>query len=148
LALLTLENFATVLYYSPYGNIKNSNKTNSSTYVTVIADPFYLWIAKYIFKLNNDYKPYYNINSTGNRIILVVDRDLRNIISKNDELSKKINEIYHSKSSHVVYIAWDPKVNYNVTIIDYSRSITNPKNMASVIDNHNRVFVVANSSSH
>ena len=126
--------------YSYLSNIKNNNnnKTNSNAIVTVIADPFYLWIAKYIFKLNYDYKPYYNVNSTANRIILVVDRDLRNIMSKSDEISKKINDIYHSKPSHVVYIAFDPKVNYNVTIIDYSLPITNSKNIANSIDNHNK----------
>ncbi len=59
-----------------------NNKTNSNTKVTIIADPFYLWIAKYVFKLDYDYKSYYNVNSTGNRTILVVDRDLRNIMSK------------------------------------------------------------------
>ncbi len=133
--------------YSYLSIIKN-NKTDSNANVTVIADPFYLWIAKYIFKLNYDYKPYYNVNSTGNRIILVVDRDLRNIMSKNDELSKKINEIYHSKPSHIVYIAWDPKVAYNVTIIDYPRFITNPKNTVRAIENNNKVFVVANSANH
>ena len=102
-----------------------------------------------LFKLDYDYKSYYNVNSTGNRAILVVDRDLRNIMSKNDESSKKINQIYFSKQSHIVYIAWDPKMTYNVTIIDHSRSTTNPRNSTINIDNHNKVFVFAvNSSNH
>ena len=135
--------------YSYLSNIKNNSKTNSNANVTVIADPFYLWIAKYIFKLNYDYKPYYNVNSIGNRTILVIDRDLRNIMSKNDELSKKINEIYHSKPSYTVYIAWDPKVAYNVTIIDYPPFITNPKNTVRAIENNNKVIVAAaNSANH
>ena len=114
-------------------NIKNNNKTNSNAKVIVIADPFYLWIAKYLFKLDYDYKPYYNVNSTGNRTILVVDRDLRNIMSKNDYLSKMINEIYYSKQSQIVYIAWDnPKMNYNVTIIDYSRSYNKSKKFGHI----------------
>jgi hypothetical protein len=135
--------------YSYLSNIKNNSKTNSNANITVIADPFYLWIAKYIFKLNYDYKPYYNVNSIGNRTILVIDRDLRNIMSKNDELSKKINEIYHSKPSYTVYIARDPKVAYNVTIIDYPPFITNPKSAVRAIENNNKVIVAAaNSANH
>ena len=133
--------------YSYLSNIKNNNKTNSNAKVTVIADPFYLWIAKYLFKLDYNYEPYYNVNSIGNRTILVVDRDLRNIMSKNDYLSKRINEIYYSKQSQIVYIALDNhNKNYNVTIIDYSRSTTNPKNLTTSIDNHNKVFVTRSAS--
>ncbi len=133
--------------YSYLSNM--NNKTNSNTKVTIIADPFYLWIAKYVFKLNYDYKSYYNVNSTGNRTILVVDRDLRNVMFKNDESSKKINQIYFSKHSHIVYIAWEnpknPKRTYNVTIIDYSRPTTNPRNTGINIDNH-KVLAVGRSN--
>ena len=36
-----------------YSYLSNINyKTNSNTKVTIIPDPFYLWIAKYLFKLD------------------------------------------------------------------------------------------------
>ena len=68
---------------------------------------------------------------------------------KNDESSKKINQIYFSKHSHIVYIAWEnpknPKRTYNVTIIDYSRPTTNPRNTGINIDNH-KVLAVGRSN--
>ena len=122
--------------YSYLSNIYN-NKTNPNSKVTVIADPFYTWIAKYVFKLDYDYKSYYNVDNTGNRTILVVDRDLRESMSKNDDSAKRINQIYHSKQSHIVYVAWEnpnSRNGYNVSIIDYSQPTANPKNMAMFTD--------------
>ncbi|MDQ4073706.1 MAG: phospholipid carrier-dependent glycosyltransferase [Thermoproteota archaeon] len=103
------------------------DKSNSNSQITVIADPFYLWIAKYVFNLDFNYKTYYDTNAIGNRTILVLDKDFRKAMSENYELDERISQIHNSKNSHVVYIARDPGKTYNVTIVDSSQHPANQK---------------------
>ncbi len=106
--------------------IKDKSNTNSE--ITVIADPFYLWIAKYVFNLDFNYKTYYNANTIGNRTVVVFDKDFRKAMSEDADLDGEISQMHDSKNPHVVYIAWEnPGKTYNVTIVDYSQYPANQK---------------------
>jgi hypothetical protein len=92
--------------------------------VTVIGDPFYLWIPQYVFNLDNfDYKT----NSgdpldASKRAILVVDQGLVRALSIDTETSKVLGKMYWSnntktlatfgdngpKSSQVSILYYDP----------------------------------------
>jgi hypothetical protein len=92
--------------------------------VTVIGDPFYLWIPQYVFNLDNfDYKTYSGDPlDASKRAILVVDQGLVRALSIDTETSKVLGKMYWSnntktlatfgdngpKSSQVSILYYDP----------------------------------------
>jgi dolichyl-phosphate-mannose-protein mannosyltransferase len=63
--------------------------------ITVIADPFYLWIPQYVFHLDHDYKTYYdNTPIKSDKVLLIVDRTFKRIML-NKEAGGYLTNIYN-----------------------------------------------------
>jgi hypothetical protein len=77
---------------------KNNNGNNT---ITVISQHVYSWIPKYVFHLTNyNYKPpeleANEVPSNNEKVLLVVDSSFRKIMSMNDEVGSRLEEIYNS----------------------------------------------------
>jgi Dolichyl-phosphate-mannose-protein mannosyltransferase len=83
-------------------NNKNSTEINSDNRITLISNPFYLWIPQYVFHLNHDYTDFLSVGHIKTqKVILIVDgrfrREMLNNIYAGDWL-RKIYESYDNKT--------------------------------------------------
>ena len=68
--------------------------------ITVIADPFFLWIPQYIFQLNQNYKMYFdNTPIKTQKVLLIVDPGLMKAMLRNDNAGKQLQMIYNSPNT-------------------------------------------------
>ena len=79
---------------------KNDNEDGQR--VSVISNPFYLWIPKYVFNLDNDYIGYYDSKMPikNNKILAVMDQGFIDRM-KNNQAGKQIQDI-NKYSSHTM----------------------------------------------
>ena len=79
---------------------KNDNKDGQR--VSVISNPFYLWIPKYVFNLDNDYIGYYDSKMPikNDKILAVMDQGFIDRM-KNNQAGKQIQDI-NKYSSHTM----------------------------------------------
>jgi hypothetical protein len=83
--------------------IYRKNNNNNNLEITMIADPSYSWIPKYVFHLDVDYKTYYDIiPANAKKVLLIVDRFFIDALSSSKESSKQIQKIYESKSINMI----------------------------------------------
>jgi hypothetical protein len=99
--------FHTVAFVAQYLEDNENNKDariNNGNAITVIADPSYSWIPKYIFHLGNNYKTYYNsVPIKTQRVLLVIDRYFVQEMSNNKDLiPKQTQMIYNSNSTNTI----------------------------------------------
>jgi hypothetical protein len=81
---------------------KNTNDTGNR--ITVIANPFYLWIPQYVFHLRHDYVPYHGIESIKtNKSFLIVDNSFLHGIREDEKLQKISSLLYGNKSSTIKF---------------------------------------------
>jgi len=83
---------------------KNDNEDGQR--ISVISNPFYLWIPKYVFNLDNDYIGYYDskIPIKNNKILAVMDQGFIDRM-KNNQAGKQIQDIYKYSSHTMSMIA-------------------------------------------
>jgi hypothetical protein len=63
--------------------------------ITVIADPFYLWVPQYVFHLDNDYQTYYDHTPIkGDKVLLIVDPNFKRIML-DKEAGRYLTNIYN-----------------------------------------------------
>jgi hypothetical protein len=91
--------------------LANIQTINGSNYeLTVISDPFYLWIPQYVFNLKHEYVPFYMLVSIGNeKVLFLVDKSFLNGLSTNVKLEKVYN-LYASKKLDTIDVG-DPMRN-------------------------------------
>ena len=87
-----------VQYLKDVGN----NDNEDGQRVSVISNPFYLWIPKYVFDLDNDYIGYYDSKMPikNNKILAVMDQGFIDRM-KNNQAGKQIQDI-NKYSSHIM----------------------------------------------
>jgi hypothetical protein len=86
-------------------NINHGSAHYNFNKVTVIADPFFLWIPQYIFQLDFNYRMYYdNTPIKTQRALMIVDHGLMNAMLRNDDAAKQLKEIYHSPKTNILRI--------------------------------------------
>ncbi|MBV9667923.1 MAG: glycosyltransferase family 39 protein [Nitrososphaeraceae archaeon] len=86
-------------------NINHESFHSNFNKITVIADPFFLWIPQYIFQLDFNYRMYYdNTPIKTQRALLIIDHGLMNSMSRNDDAAKQLKEIYHSPKTNILRI--------------------------------------------
>jgi hypothetical protein len=77
---------------------ESSPKNNSSDKITVISDPFYLWMPQYVFHLRHDYVPFYLLVSLKTeKVAFIIDRSFFYGLSGNisgNMILKKIYNLY------------------------------------------------------
>jgi hypothetical protein len=82
--------------------------------ITVISDPFFLWMPQYIFHLNHEYVPFYMLVSINtDKVAYVIDKNFLDGLPAN-EIFKKFYDSYGAKKQQVFKIG-DP-VNYGVKV--------------------------------
>jgi hypothetical protein len=112
---------AFIAHYLQNDNQKNTY--NNHDKVTVISDAFYLWIPQYIFRLDENYKMYFdNTPVKTKKVLLIVDRGLINAMSRNDEAAKQIQKIYNSHNTSIVatFQEGEQHKDYKVSIYQYN----------------------------
>ena len=68
---------------------------NSNEKITVISNPFYLWIPQYVFHLDHDYYGFLGVREINTKnLILIVDDDFRNLISFDDDYESRLHKMY------------------------------------------------------
>ena len=86
-------------------NINHGSVHYNFNKITVIADPFFLWIPQYIFQLDFNYRMYYdNTPIKTQRALLIIDHGLMNAMLRNDDAAKQLKEIYHSPKTNILRI--------------------------------------------
>ena len=79
--------------------------------MTVISNPFYLWIPQYVFHLDNEYYGFLGVGEIKTRnIILIVDDDFRDLYSIDDDYGHRLLKIYNSYEKNVLATFADAKV--------------------------------------
>ena len=80
---------------------------NNNKKVTVIGDPRYFWIPKYVFyKDQHDYEPHYKKSSVkSEKILLVVDKGFIDVMSKKDKKAKAFKTIYENTNNIATFEA-------------------------------------------
>jgi Dolichyl-phosphate-mannose-protein mannosyltransferase len=97
------EAIAFIVDYLPDNN--NKNKMDNSNKVTVISNPIYLWIPQYIFDTNHQYKDFYDKGSmTTEKILLIVDRDFKKIMSGNNKDAEWTKGLYDDTTNTIAFI--------------------------------------------
>ena len=75
---------------------------NSNEKITVISNPFYLWIPQYVFHLDHDYYGFLGVREINTKnLILIVDDDFRNLISFDDDYESRLHKMYESYDKNV-----------------------------------------------
>jgi hypothetical protein len=83
---------------------------NNNDKISVISDPFYLWIPQYVFHLKHDYLPSHMISSIKTeKAVFLIDRNFLNDLSTNG-MVKKIYNLYDTKKLQTIEIG-DPMKN-------------------------------------
>jgi hypothetical protein len=70
--------------------------------ITIIADPFYEWIPRYVFGLKGiSYKDYFSYRKTvtDDHVLLVIDNGFKGAMSQNNEVAKNLAKIYNNTVS-------------------------------------------------
>jgi len=94
--------FKAAAFITKYLPDKDKTAGNASSIVTVLSrQSDYSWIPKYVFgKDQHDYQSYsWNKPIKTEKYLLVVDSGFRNIMSKSDEIGKKLKMIYNNSIS-------------------------------------------------
>jgi hypothetical protein len=115
--------FHTVAFVAQYLEDSDNNKDakfNNSNGITVIADPSYSWIPKYIFHLGNNYQTYYySVPIKTQRVLLVVDQYFVQAMSNNNDLiPKQTQMIYNSNSTNTIATFGKNIHNHNQVSVD------------------------------
>ncbi|HXW12138.1 MAG TPA: glycosyltransferase family 39 protein [Nitrososphaeraceae archaeon] len=101
--------------------LSDAYKLNGSNgKITVVSDPFYLWIPQYVFNLKHDYVPFYMIVSIKTeKVAFVIDRSFFYGLSGNlsgNAILKKIYDSYDAKRQEAIKIG-DPMKDGAVVIL-------------------------------
>lgn len=82
-----------------FNNIMTGNNANTAK-ITLISSPFYSWIPRYVFQINNDYKIYEDESPIKtNNVLLVVDPDFMDAMSGDQvttETTHRVKKMYSS----------------------------------------------------
>jgi Dolichyl-phosphate-mannose-protein mannosyltransferase len=93
-------------------DINRINPNNDK--ITVISDPFFLWMPQYVFHLNHEYVPFYMLVSINtDKVAYVIDRNFLHGLPAN-EIFKKFYDFYGVNKQQVFKIG-DP-ANYGVKV--------------------------------
>jgi len=96
-------------YLQDIGTINTNNDK-----ITVISDPFFLWMPQYVFHLNHEYVPFYMLVSINtDKVAYVIDKNFLDGLPAN-EIFKKFYDSYGAKKQQVFKIG-DP-INYGVMV--------------------------------
>jgi hypothetical protein len=97
---------AFITHYLPnviQNNNKNSTEINSDNRITLISNPFYLWIPQYVFHLNHHYTDFLSIGPINTqRVILIVDDRFRRIMFYNIDAGDWLRKIYESYDNKTI----------------------------------------------
>jgi hypothetical protein len=86
-------------------NINHGSVHYNFNKITVIADPFFLWIPQYIFHLDFNYRMYYDSTPIKTqRALLIVDHGLTSAMLRNDDAAKQLKLIYHSPKTTILRV--------------------------------------------
>jgi hypothetical protein len=96
--------FEALSFLVHYLHDAGNNGKEDGQRVSVIANPFYLWIPKYVFNLDNDYIGYYDnkLPIKNNKVLAVLDQGFIDRM-KNNQAGKQIQDI-NKYSSHTMSI--------------------------------------------
>ena len=86
-------------------NINHGSVNYNFNKITVIADPFFLWIPQYIFQLDFNYRMYYDSTPIKTqRALLIVDHGLTSAMLRNDDAAKQLKLIYYSPKTTILRV--------------------------------------------
>jgi len=110
---------------------------NNNHKISVISDPFYLWIPQYVFHLKHDYLPSHMISSIKNeKSVFLIDRNFLNDLSTNG-LVKMIYNLYDTKKLQTIEIGDPMKNGVALILTEHPRSDIVPDKVTNLIDmNH------------
>ncbi len=91
--------------------LQDINRINASNdKITVISDPFYLWIPQYVFHLKHEYVPFYMLISIKTeKVAFIIDRNFLDGLAAN-EIFKKFYDLYAAKKQEAISMG-DPTKN-------------------------------------
>jgi Dolichyl-phosphate-mannose-protein mannosyltransferase len=82
--------------------------------ITVISDPFFLWMPQYVFHLKHEYVPFYMLVSINtDKVAYVIDKNFLDGLPAN-EIFKKFYDFYGEKEQQIFKIG-DP-ANYGISV--------------------------------
>ena len=104
--LITSTMLITTSSNAPYFNaaafltkyLQDINRINAENEkITVISDPFFLWMPQYVFQLNHEYVPFYMLGFINtDKVAYVIDRNFLDGLPAND-IFKKFYDFYGAK---------------------------------------------------
>jgi len=84
---------------------------NSNEKMTIISNPFYLWIPQYVFHLDNDYYGFLGLGEVKTKnLVLIVDDDFRDLISVDDDYGQRLQKMYNSYDKNLLATFADAKI--------------------------------------
>jgi hypothetical protein len=104
-----------------YLNHNTNSNSNNSPVISVISNPFYLWIPQYVFNFNATYSGYYDyLPAEPGRILLIVDPSFKYVLRHHEAtLQVENNFNYYTRNSSIAtFEGNDPKVD-QVSIFEF-----------------------------
>jgi hypothetical protein len=107
---------------------------NNNDKISIISDPFYLWIPQYVFHLKHDYLPSHMISSIKNeKSVFLIDRNFLNDLSTNG-LVKMIYNLYDTKKLQTIEIGDPMKNGVALKLTEHPGSDIVPDKVTNLID--------------
>lgn len=139
----------------------NDTSNNNTNYkVTVISNPFYLWIPKYVFNLHQDYIGFFSTGSIKSQnVVLIVDEGFRRALHSKSDSGDWVRKIYKSYENTIIATIQDVKIiSYDVlqprpeiralNLINQNH-IWKPMNDANISQNNGKLIInVHTNNSH
>jgi Dolichyl-phosphate-mannose-protein mannosyltransferase len=84
---------------------------NSNDKMTVISNPFYLWIPQYVFHLDHEYYGFLGVGEANTKnLIFIVDDDFKDILSADYDYAHRLEKMYASYDKKLLAAFADAKV--------------------------------------
>ena len=135
--------FKSIAFLSQY--LQNVNDNNNANKITVISNPFYLWIPKYVFNLPHIYTGYYDYKPVKTKKILsIFDEGFIERLKKH-EAGKQVQKIQRNsnlyKATKIATFGNSPHKNSQVSVYLYeSKATTITANISKFLTYNNPVY--------
>jgi hypothetical protein len=129
--------FEAAAFLTQYLSNSSSIIGNNNDKISVISDPFYLWIPQYVFHLKHDYLPSHMISSIKTeKAVFLVDRNFLHDLLTNGMVEKIFN-LYDTKKLQTIEIGDPVKNGVALILTEHPGSDIVPEKVTNLIDmNH------------
>ena len=92
---ITLPNFQAIAFISQYLQSHSADSDTADERLTVIANPFYLWIPEKVFHLDHTYLGFLSVSDIKTaKTIFIVDDSFRSVITWSNQQGRRLHQTH------------------------------------------------------